>query len=194
MIRKPLRSHSGYGHGFTLIELVIVIVVIAILATISAVMYSGIRERAQDVKMESNASTVIKGTKIAEVESGSLVYPEGQPSNPEAFARHYNFGSLADNAVICLTRDHGSSFVIGSGDEACHPWNPKLPKDKVTVSHWRFNSGYTYSYSVGVTRWSIQDQLYKTTNLNVYPDGTVEESTRESADCEMTPGHALCSM
>ena len=45
---------NTYKHGFTLVELLIVIVVIAILASISIVAYNGIQNRAKNVATQSD--------------------------------------------------------------------------------------------------------------------------------------------
>jgi prepilin-type N-terminal cleavage/methylation domain-containing protein len=47
-------------HGFTIVELLIVIVVIAILAAITIVAYNGIQQRANNTSRISNASSAVK--------------------------------------------------------------------------------------------------------------------------------------
>ena len=49
------------NHGFTIVELLIVIVVIAILAAVSVVAYSGIQQRATASKAASTATQIYKG-------------------------------------------------------------------------------------------------------------------------------------
>ena len=46
-------------HGFTIVEMVIVIAVIAILATIVSVAYLGIQEQARNTKLKDAASKVV---------------------------------------------------------------------------------------------------------------------------------------
>ena len=53
------------AHGFTIVELLIVIVVIAILAAISIVAYTGIQERAQKSKVQSDIAQIIKAISLA---------------------------------------------------------------------------------------------------------------------------------
>ena len=56
------------AHGFTIVELLIVIVVIAILATVSIVTYSGIQKRARDSLMASSLSNAYRAVKVAAVD------------------------------------------------------------------------------------------------------------------------------
>jgi prepilin-type N-terminal cleavage/methylation domain-containing protein len=65
-------------HGFTLVELLIVIVVIAILAAVSVVAYNGIQERADDSKAAYAASTYAKAIRMYITDGGQL--PAGNPS------------------------------------------------------------------------------------------------------------------
>ena len=53
------------AYGFTIVELLIVIVVIAILAAISIVAYTGIQERAQKSKVQSDIAQIVKAITIA---------------------------------------------------------------------------------------------------------------------------------
>ncbi len=60
-------------HGFTIVELLIVIVVIAILAAISIVAYNGIQNRAKLSNAQSAASTIVKKAEAYNAELSS--YP-----------------------------------------------------------------------------------------------------------------------
>lgn len=57
-------KHKSYG--FTIVELIITIVVIGILASISVVIYQGLREQAQSTAVISQSREIIKGLKIWE--------------------------------------------------------------------------------------------------------------------------------
>lgn len=76
-------SKSKISPGFTIVELLIVIVVVAILAAITIVSYSGIRERAERAAVESALSTAAKKMELFAIHNGE-VYPSSIPSEGEA--------------------------------------------------------------------------------------------------------------
>lgn len=58
-------------HGFTIVELLIVIVVIGILAAITIVAFNGIQDRARMQKMQSDLSTLERAIKAAQINTDS---------------------------------------------------------------------------------------------------------------------------
>ena len=52
------------AHGFTIVEILIVIVVIGILASITIVAYNGVQDRASITRSLSDLSTIRKGLEI----------------------------------------------------------------------------------------------------------------------------------
>lgn len=58
------------SHGFTIVELLIVIVVIGILAAITIVSFSGIQDRAHDVRRKSDLATISKTILINNTQNG----------------------------------------------------------------------------------------------------------------------------
>jgi len=60
------------SHGFTIVELLIVIVVIAILAAISIVAYNGIQQRARDAQRIQDVKTISKALELYYLDNGSL--------------------------------------------------------------------------------------------------------------------------
>ena len=57
-------THNSYPHGFTIVELLVVIVVIGILATITFVSYTGISDKAIAAVVKSDLSSNSKLLKL----------------------------------------------------------------------------------------------------------------------------------
>lgn len=64
-----------FKRGFTLVELLIVIVVIAILAAITVVAFTGIQDKAKNVKLLSALDATGKALKIYAIQNGSYPQP-----------------------------------------------------------------------------------------------------------------------
>jgi len=89
--------------GFTIVELLIVIVVIAILAAISVVAYTGIQNRANNVTIEADISTIIKKMQLAKVDLGR--YPETFAEFPSDFKFSKSaYDPTQNNVYYCLDR------------------------------------------------------------------------------------------
>jgi prepilin-type N-terminal cleavage/methylation domain-containing protein len=67
------------AHGFTIVELLIVIVVIAILATISIVTYVGIQNRARDTQRKQDVASIARALEMYYVQYGE--YPASSGCN-----------------------------------------------------------------------------------------------------------------
>ena len=63
------------AHGFTIVELLIVIVVIGILAAISIVAYNGVSNSAHDAAVKADLSKIAKGFEMYKTENASGMYP-----------------------------------------------------------------------------------------------------------------------
>ncbi|OYX40575.1 hypothetical protein B7Y94_06170, partial [Candidatus Saccharibacteria bacterium 32-49-12] len=63
------------AHGFTIVELLIVIVVIGILAAISIVAYNGVSNSAHDAAVKADLSNIAKGFEIYKIKNASGMYP-----------------------------------------------------------------------------------------------------------------------
>lgn len=68
--KKPNKKH-----GFTIVELLIVIIVIAILAAITIVAYNGIQTRAENTKTITAVSSYVKAIKLYASDQGSYPIP-----------------------------------------------------------------------------------------------------------------------
>ena len=68
-----LKSMNRKAHGFTIVELLIVIVVIAILAAISVAAYTNIRERAKTSRRNSEMAQLLKAITLARTATGKTL-------------------------------------------------------------------------------------------------------------------------
>lgn len=94
------------AHGFTIVELLIVVVIIAILAAITIVTYNGVQARAQDAKTRSGVEQFTKALYMYATMYGSAALAKG------------NSGStVAISGVVCA--DGTSSGFVGSGVYVC---------------------------------------------------------------------------
>mgnify|MGYP000863723167 CR=1 FL=1 len=67
-------------HGFTIVELLIVIVVIAIIAAITVVAYSGIQSRARDAPRKQDITSLIKAFEVYYSQNGTFPVTSGSTS------------------------------------------------------------------------------------------------------------------
>ena len=94
------------AHGFTIVELLIVIVVIAILAAISIVAYTGIQDRAKASQIISMYSSVDKAFRLVGSDKGWATWPTdgsfGLGANPTlaAIAGTADFSSYLQASVV----------------------------------------------------------------------------------------------
>ena len=68
-----LKSMNRKAHGFTIVELLIVIVVIAILAAISVAAYTNIQERAKTSRRNSEMAQLLKAITLARTATGKTL-------------------------------------------------------------------------------------------------------------------------
>ncbi len=102
------------AHGFTIVELLIVIVVIAILAAISIVAYTGIQNRANDSTVQSDLRNV--GMKVNEymaindtLPSIAWLISSSVSLAHDAYGNHY---ANLHNFVYCRVDSPAPKFVL----------------------------------------------------------------------------------
>lgn len=112
-----INSMNKKAHGFTIVELLIVIVIIAILAAITLVAYNGITARATESTVSSDFNNFMKQSELYYVDKGS--YPTTaemlKTANIQLSKSAYNAAIVcfnADASVTALVVDakNGSSY------------------------------------------------------------------------------------
>lgn len=120
---RPLASR----HGFTVVELLIVIVVVAILAAITAVAFSGIQQRSRESRIVAQLSQARKNMELYRVEHGKwpfqdkideyMALPPISPSVPriESEAWCMTVGTYLRD----VTKESVGGLGSGSGEYTC---------------------------------------------------------------------------
>lgn len=109
------------AHGFTIVELLIVIVVIAILATISIVAYNGIQNRANDAAVQSDLKSI--GQKIMAFQATDGKVPINSTdltsldlkASKNAYGSHYTpAASNGYNMAWCPDSSAGTFAIVAA--------------------------------------------------------------------------------
>ncbi len=104
-------------HGFTIVELLIVIVVVGILAAISIVVYNGVSNKAHDSVVVSDAAAIAKALELYKAENG--VYPRGANQFPAGLkVTKGSYATHVNNVLFChnlMTDQYNLELVSKSG-------------------------------------------------------------------------------
>ena len=105
------------AHGFTIVELLIVIVVIAILAAIAIAAYTNIQDRANDAVVQQNLRDAMNKLRVYEAAKGVTPIPNSSSGSEltvamEGFSVSRNAYVTGNNFIYC--RD-STSGVYGIG-------------------------------------------------------------------------------
>jgi prepilin-type N-terminal cleavage/methylation domain-containing protein len=99
-----MRKAGSQQHGFTIVELLVVIVVIGILAAITIVSYTGISQKAVLASLQSDLSTSAQRLKMYQVEHGA--YPQSLDGS--------NCPTGPADTQYCLKPSPGNTFAYSS--------------------------------------------------------------------------------
>ena len=111
------------NHGFTIVELLVVIVVIGILAAITIVAYNGIANRAIDSKMAVTADTLKKKVLVKQVTDGKAS-PTNNPSSIQAVRQQYDIENIDKNTLIQSFNVNG--LCLESQSDTCDYDDPRF--------------------------------------------------------------------
>ncbi len=120
-------------HGFTLVELLIVIVVIAILASVSVVAYNSVQKRSKTALIYANATQLAKVVSIYGHEHGN--FPGGIVSSC--------FGDAADFPATSLNNE-GWCWNIRQGGDVWDQARVRSPSVSNTLSSVSSNTAVAY--------------------------------------------------
>jgi len=102
-------------HGFTIVELLIVIVVIGILAAITIVAFNGVQNRANDTAIQSDLRSAGKQIELYKLGAGDGVYPANTDSSLAQLSVKLSRGSYSTdsgNFLYCTTVDYSSYALV----------------------------------------------------------------------------------
>lgn len=127
--RRMFKKRAKQKHGFTVVELLIVIAVIGILATIVTVSYRNVQGKGRDTRRKTDVGIIIGYLELYASEHGGL-YP-------------YSSGSTTINNSWSATSDASWAVL----ETALAPYG-KIPKDPISTAGTGINSS-NYSYYGG---------------------------------------------
>lgn len=96
-------------HGFTIVELLIVIVVIGILAAITTVAYNGVQGRGRDAQRVQNMQSIVKALELYKTTNGTYPLAVGT-ANASGWEVSHD-GTTATNFLSALTTSNTVSKV-----------------------------------------------------------------------------------
>ena len=158
-------------HGFTIVELLIVIVVLAILATISIVAYNGVQNRANDSAIQSDLKNIAKQFELYKVDND--VYPMGtsqiSPLKLKVSKNAYGNGFLSGgyNLLYCRVALEGPSrFALMASSKSGTVFVYKSETASIsTLPAWPSNASTTNCSNVGIPQTINTDRdIFYVTN------------------------------
>jgi len=125
-------------HGFTIVELLIVIVVIGILAAITILAYNGIQGRARDAAVSSSLTQAASKLALYNVDNNN--YPATLAAvgiqNSSSATYQYTFDNSGTPSYCLVATNGSSSYSVTNGNVS--PQNGSCNTGNL-VGWWRFN-------------------------------------------------------
>ena len=144
---KRVGSCYHKNHGFTIVELLVVIVVIGILAAISIVSYNGITKRANDAAIQSDLDNNKKLLQMYQVENGVFPTELDGDNCPELPVQDLKKCLKVSSGATMAYGGSGSDFVLGESKDSSNfqitnTQAATAVSDNLSyglVSEWKFN-------------------------------------------------------
>lgn len=149
---------SKQKHGFTIVELLIVIVVIGILSAITIVAYNGVQARANNTAIQSDLTNFKKKLELARIDAVDGLYPSAPTSAMGLAFTKSAYKLDRNNLYYCVSADR-TQFAVGAASKA----------GDTAGAYTITNSGSIQAVSSGVSLVSVCALVGK-------PDGTTAVS------------------
>lgn len=149
---KNIKQSNTRAHGFTIVELLVVIVVIGILAAITIVSYSGVTNKAYKATAQTAADTVSAKASAYAAEDSNNYYPKLLTSLTTASSTTSYFlpaavVTLDPNGItaapLTTAANTVSIQVCGAGDTTTAPTDLTTMTKPIgmKVQYWNFSDG-----------------------------------------------------
>ena len=111
------------NHGFTIVELLIVIVVIAILAAITIVAFNGVQQRAKNSAKLSTVESIIKLIELYRSEYGTYPVTSTYCTTTDNKCVNWNGDSItSNNSTLMSALGSYGNVPAASGDDTAGSW------------------------------------------------------------------------
>lgn len=125
-----MKQFKNASHGFTIVELLVVIVVIGILAAITIVSYSGITSRANTSKAQSNAQSVQSVAEIINADTGSF------PATIAAFTTGSTTTKLPSSVTVIAGLGGSAGAFTGGSTAETTLWSGVASANRANTVTW----------------------------------------------------------
>lgn len=163
-------SWRAATHGFTIVELLVVIVVIGILAAITLVAYNGIQNRARVASVSSALNQASKKLALYQVENGSYPAALGDVGIADSSNASYQYSvdNTANPKAFCITATNNTiiykiseSTAPTAGGCNGHTWDGGVVMTNLVVNG-DFSSGASGWYGYDSTVSASNNIMYDT--------------------------------
>lgn len=159
------------AHGFTIVELLIVIVIIAILAAITMVAYNGIQNKAYDSAVQSDLASTYKKLQLYNSEFSTYPSSISTPADIATMksiliATKGSYATTSNSYIYCRSdtdvavmgrSKSGTGFYVGtngSGKVASASWSSGSGTACPTAGVQTSDSGYWFLWFYANNNWS----------------------------------------